>query len=109
MTTSFDGIVAAGSLRNAEIRLTTAIDAAMQAETDLNALRKKALLPDAEKAFYLAAEHRVALASAAAEVKAAQPEIPSWRKPRAEKPATGYVLADPMNALRLIELAGAHP
>ncbi len=62
-------IVSAGSLRNLEVRLAMAVDAALQAETDLASARAKAGLPAAERSFYLGAEHRVALAEAAAVAK----------------------------------------
>ncbi len=69
-------IVSASSLRNLEVRLSMAVDAALQAATDLDAMRAKAGLPPAEKAFYLPSEHRVALAEAAAVSK---PKPIDWR------------------------------
>ncbi len=71
-----DNIVSAGSLRNLEVRLSMAIDAALQAETDLASARDKAGLPAASRSFYLGAEHRVALAEATA---VAKPKPTDWR------------------------------
>jgi hypothetical protein len=73
------GIVSAGSLRNLEVRLSMSIDNVLQAEVDLNRLRAQAGLPEIEKQFYLASEHRIALREACAEaVEAAKTAKPKY-------------------------------
>lgn len=108
-------IVSASSLKNAEVRLALAIDAAIQAAADLDRIRVKAGMDPAEKGFYLAAEARILAAEAraegAAEAKAAKPEATSWRsnpKYAAPKPSE-YPLWDPLTALRATVAALRHP
>ena len=109
-------IVSASSLKNAEVRLSLAIDAAMQAAADLDRIRVKAGMDPAEKGFYLAAEHRIAAAEAAAEAvaeaKGKAAGNGSWREnPRyaaAPKPSE-YPLCDPLTALRATVVALQHP
>jgi hypothetical protein len=79
-----DHIVSAGSLRNLEVRLNRAIDAVIQAETDLNALRRKAAMAEIPKAFYLPSEHRIAVREAESEARP-QARPRSRRKPAGEQ------------------------
>jgi hypothetical protein len=104
--------VSASSLKNLEVRLTMSIDAAMQAEADLNILRSKAGMEPAEKRFFLAAEARIAVREAVAEAKAgtkAEPKPYSWRNPppAAAPPASDHY--SPVVALRTIVAALRHP
>lgn len=108
-------IVSAGSLRNLEVRLNMAIDAVIQAETDLNALRRKAAMAELPKAFYLPSEHRIAVreaeAAVKAEAKAEKPQETGWRTrqqqpPQPAPPPSPY---DPMTCLRTAAAAMTHP
>jgi hypothetical protein len=91
------------SLRNLGVRLNMAIDAVIQAETDLNALRRKAAMEPMPKAFYLPTEHRMAVREVESRARAG-----TWRQPTpvmAREPS----LQDPLTALRTIAAAMTHP
>jgi hypothetical protein len=76
-------IVSASSLKNLEVRLAMAIDACVQAETDLNALRLKAGLPESPKQFYLGHEFRLGVAEARAEAASEAKAVKADRPPPA--------------------------
>ncbi|HZZ23225.1 MAG TPA: hypothetical protein VFE60_11910 [Roseiarcus sp.] len=96
-----DSSVSAASLRNLGARLNTAIDAVIQAESDLNAIRRKASM-EPVKAFYLPSEHRIGVREA--EARKPQEGWPSrQQQPRQRSPY------DPMTCLRVIVAAMAHP
>jgi hypothetical protein len=101
--------VSASSLKNLEVRLTMSIDAAMQAEADLNILRSKAGMEPAEKRFFLAAEARIAVREAVAEAKAGtkpEPKPYSWRNPpAAAAPPVITAHFDPTTCLRAVRAA----
>jgi hypothetical protein len=96
-----DSSVSASSLKNLGARLNMAIDAVIQAESDLNALRRGASM-EPVKAFYLPSEHRIGVREAEAR-KPQEGWLSRQQQPRQRSPH------DPMTCLRVIVAAMTHP